>query len=152
MGIFDFLKSAGKKLGFGDDEAPTGDALKKELDSHQLGTEKVEVEVKGDKAVIRGDVGSQEALEKAIVAVGNTIGIRHVESSVKVAASGPAAQPAKDPHLYTVKKGDTLWEIAEAMYGKGHGKDNKKIFEANRPMLKSADKIYPGQVLRIPDL
>ena len=79
MGIFDFIKSAGKKLGFGDDEAPTGDALKKELDSHQLGTEKVEVEVKGDKAVIRGDVGSQEALEKAIVAVGNTIGIRQVE-------------------------------------------------------------------------
>ena len=38
-----------------------------------------------------------------------------------------------------------MWEIAEAMYGKGHGKDNKKIFEANRPMLKSADKSIPGR-------
>ena len=28
----------------------------------------------------------------------------------------------------------------------------KAIFEANRPMLKHPDKIYPGQVLRIPEL
>lgn len=147
MGLFDFIKSAGKRLGIGDDEPPTADALKKELDSHGLGTENVKVEVKGDKAVIRGDVGSQDALEKAIVAVGNTIGIGKVESDVKVAN----AAPAREPRLYTVKKGDTLWEISETVYGKGHGKDNKKIFEANRPMLKSADKIYPGQVLRIPD-
>ena len=147
MGLFDFIKSAGKRLGIGDDDAPTADALKKELDSHGLGTEKVKVEVSGDKAVIKGDISSQDALEKAIVAVGNTIGIGKVESDVKVAN----ATPAKEPRLYTVKKGDTLWEIAEAVYGKSHGKDNKKIFEANRPMLKSADKIYPGQVLRIPD-
>jgi nucleoid-associated protein YgaU len=26
------------------------------------------------------------------------------------------------------------------------------IFEANKPMLSHPDKIYPGQVLRIPDL
>jgi len=25
-----------------------------------------------------------------------------------------------------------------------------KIFEANKPMLSEPDKIYPGQVLRIP--
>jgi len=147
MGLFDFIKSAGKKLGIGDD-TPNAEDLKKELESHKLGTENVKVEVKGDKAVLRGDVGSQDALEKAIVAVGNTIGIGKVESEVKVAN---AAAAAKEPRLYTVKKGDTLWEIAETVYGKGHGKDNKKIFEANRPMLKSADKIYPGQVLRIPD-
>ncbi len=27
-----------------------------------------------------------------------------------------------------------------------------KIFEANKPMLKDPNKIYPGQVLRIPPL
>ncbi len=26
------------------------------------------------------------------------------------------------------------------------------IFEANEPMLKDPDKIYPGQVLRLPEL
>jgi nucleoid-associated protein YgaU len=164
MGLYDFIKAAGKKLGIGKDDEPTAEALKKELDSHKLGTENVTVELKGDKAILKGDVASQEALEKAIIAVGNTLGISQVESNVKLAiqsaapsvaaassaSAAPAVQP-KEPRLYTVKKGDTLWEIAEAAYGKGHGKDNKKIFEANKPMLKSPDKIYPGQVLRIPD-
>jgi nucleoid-associated protein YgaU len=27
---------------------------------------------------------------------------------------------------------------------------NNQIFEANKPMLKSPDLIFPGQVLRIP--
>jgi nucleoid-associated protein YgaU len=164
MGLYDFIKAAGKKLGIGKDDEPTAEALKKELDSHKLGTENVTVELKGDKAILKGDVASQEALEKAIIAVGNTRGISQVESNVKLAiqsaapsvaaassaSAAPTVQP-KEPRLYTVKKGDTLWEIAEAVYGKGHGKDNKKIFEANKPMLKSPDKIYPGQVLRIPD-
>ena len=49
---------------------------------------------------------------------------------------------------YTVVSGDTLSKIAKAQYGD----PNKymKIFEANKPMLKDPDKIYPGQVLRIP--
>lgn len=149
MGLFDFIKSAGKKLGIGSDDPPSAEDLKTELESHKLGTEKVDVEVKGDRAILRGNVGSQDALEKAIVAVGNTIGIGKVESEVSVADAAPAA--AKEPRLYTVKKGDNLWKIAEAMYGKGKGKLNTKIFDANRPMLTHPDKIYPGQVLRIPD-
>ena len=49
---------------------------------------------------------------------------------------------------YTVEKGDTLSRIAKEMYGDA-GK-YPAIFEANKPMLKDPDKIYPGQVLRIP--
>jgi nucleoid-associated protein YgaU len=144
MGLYDFIKSAGKALGIGDDKGPTAEALKKELDSHNIGSEKLSVEVKGDRAIIKGEAASQEALEKAIVAVGNTVGISQVESSVKVPV-------AKEPRFYTVKKGDTLWEIAVEVYGKGNGAKNKMIFQANKPMLKSANKIYPGQVLRIPE-
>ena len=45
-------------------------------------------------------------------------------------------------------KGDNLSKISKMHYG-----DPNKymtIFEANKPMLKHPDKIYPGQMLRIP--
>lgn len=168
MGLFSFIKNAGKKLGIGgDDEAPAAEAVKKELDSFDLGTQNVEVSVEGDKCVLKGVVADQTAFEKAVIAVGNTLGISKVEAAdLKVVApeSGlklgqadmtelvKAATPAREPVLYTVKKGDNLWKIAEAHYGKGKGTKHTVIFDANRPMLSHPDKIYPGQVLRIPDI
>ena len=60
----------------------------------------------------------------------------------------PERKPAAEPVFHTVVKGDTLWKISEKTLGSGAR--YKEIFEANRPMLKDPDKIYPGQVLRIP--
>lgn len=150
MGIFDFVKSVGKQLGIGsEEEAPSAEDLKKDLDSYDLGTDKVEVEVKGDTAVIKGEVADQSVFEKAVIALGNTLGISKVEASdVKVADSGTVG--GGEPRFYTVEKGDNLWKIAEAHYGKGKGNKYPVIFEANKPMLKDPDLIYPGQVLRIP--
>ena len=48
-----------------------------------------------------------------------------------------------------MKKGDSLSKIAKHVYGDA-GKW-KTIFEANGDQLKDPDKIYPGQVLTIPD-
>ncbi len=145
MGLINFIKNAGKKLGIGDDEPPSPEALKNELDSYNLGTENVSVEVQGDKAIVKGEVADQSALEKTLLAVGNTLGIAQVDSQLK-------APDQKEPVLYTVEKGDSLWKIAEAQYGKGKGAKYTIIFEANKPMLKDPDEIYPGQVLRIPPL
>jgi hypothetical protein len=123
MGIYDFVKSVGKKLGIGDDEPPAAETLKKELDSHKLGTDKVEVVVQGDKAVLKGVVADQSIFEKAIIAVGNTLGVSKVEAgelkvvapesglkldgSVDMTALVKAATPAKEPVFYTVKKATT---------------------------------------------
>ena len=136
MGIFDFIKSAGKKLGIGgDDDAPAADAVKKELDSYKLGTDKVDVKVDGDKIVLSGVVEDQSIFEKDIIAVGNTLGISKVEASelkVVIPESGlslgsadmtelvKASTPAKEPKFHTVKKGDSLWKVAEAAYGMGN--------------------------------
>ena len=50
--------------------------------------------------------------------------------------------------FHTVEKGDTLSALAQHYYG--DGQKYMKIFNANRDILKDPDKIFPGQVLRIP--
>ena len=55
-----------------------------------------------------------------------------------------------EAQFYTVVSGDTLGKIAKNFYG--NAMKYPVIFEANKPMLEHPDKIYPGQVLRIPAL
>lgn len=145
MGLFTFLKDAGEKL-FGGTEAKA-DELKKHLDAQGLDTKDIQVHVNGDQVELKGAVKDQSTLEKAILAVGNSAGIAGVKTDgVTVSA------PGEESRFYTVKSGDTLWKIAETEYGKGNGGKYTVIFEANKPMLKDPDKIYPGQNLRIPPL
>ncbi|MEJ1936182.1 peptidoglycan-binding protein LysM [Nostoc sp. NIES-2111] len=147
MGLFKFIKSAGEKL-FGASEAKAAepDALKQEAAKHGLDVGGLQVHVDGDKVKVTGTAKSTEEAEKIILAMGNTLGVDQIQSELIVNKETPAAT------FVTVQKGDTLWAIAEKSYGKGHGKDFNKIFEANRPMLTHPDKIYPGQVLRVPPL
>ena len=147
MGIISFFKSVGEKMGLGEGPPPA-DELKKALDSHHLGTDQVKVAVKDNKVMLQGEVKDQDTLEKAVLAVGNTKGIDEVNTDGLKVSNRSASQSV----FYTVKPGDNLWKIAETQYGKGQGDKNHLIFEANKPMLTSPDKIYPGQVLRIPSL
>jgi len=64
-------------------------------------------------------------------------------------APEPESDEQPSSRFYTVKSGDTLGKIAKEFYGNA-GK-YPVIFEANKPMLKDPDRIYPGQVLRIPE-
>jgi nucleoid-associated protein YgaU len=140
MSVFQFLKSAGDKVIGGVSNA--SDALLGHIRGKKVG-EQVEVRVEEGKAIITGEAASQEEREKIILAAGNVEGVEVVEEAIQV------AQPAAEARFYTVKRGDTLSAIAREMYGKASL--YSRIFEANRPLLSDPDRIYPGQVLRIPD-
>lgn len=81
-----------------------------------------------------------------------TGGVTSTETSIgSGAASGGLASAGGEgweSKTYTVQKGDTLSKVAKEFYGNAN--KYQQIFEANKPMLKDPDKIYPGQVLRIP--
>ena len=140
MGLFDFVKNAGKAL-FGSDEANAAEAIAKEVGDPSL-AKKLNVEIDGENVKISGNVPSQELKEKIIVAAGNVKGISKVEENLTT------KETDAEGTFHTVQKGDTLWAIAEKAYG--DGTKFKTIFEANKPMLSDPDKIYPGQKLRLP--
>ena len=102
------------------------------------------VDCEGEKVKIEGVTPSQSEKEKVILAVGNVEGISQVEDNITVEVPSPEAQ------YHTVVSGDSLSKIAKKFYG--NPMKYPEIFEANKPMLSHPDKIYPGQVLRIPNL
>ncbi len=143
MGLWNFIKDAGKSLGIGRAEAAEApeEAIVKELKELGLDDGSVDVKIEGDTVKVSGAAASQEVREKIILAAGNVDGVAKVEETIEV-------PDGKDPVFHTVEKGESLWKIAAAHLG--DGSRYMEIFEANKPMLSDPDKIYPGQMLRIP--
>ena len=159
MGIFDFVKEAGENLlekaGVGAAKAsaaaPTStpqaepdraQILARSVELLEIPVEKLEITVNDDTIVVSGTSPTQADREKLVLLLGNSRGISRVDDRLSV------ENPEPESAFHTVERGDTLSKIAAAHYG-----DAMKypvIFEANRPMLEDPDKIYPGQVLRIP--
>ncbi len=149
MGLIDFVLGAGDKL-FGPKESDQERSAKLENQVRKMGlpVEMLKIDVKGEQATVSGKVKAQAIREKIVLAVGNTTGISKVEDRMELVVEKAAGPKEPEAKYYTVVKGDSLSKIAKAHYG-----DAMKypvIFEANNPMLKDPDKIYPGQVLRIP--
>lgn len=152
MGIIDFIKDVGQKLtGKGDDqrdealeERMKGNALMRHVMQLGLEVDNLRIDYDDGVATITGQAADQATKERAVLAVGNTRGVAQVDDQMTVEAPEPAAT------FYTVQRGDSLSKIAKEQYG--DAMKYPKIFEANEPMLADPDKIYPGQVLRIPAL
>ncbi len=155
MGLFDFVREAGKRLGFGGGDekaaAPKDDvearkamasALIREVQSHHLSIKDLEIGFKDGVATVSGTTETQAEKEKVVLAVGNVNGVAQVDDRIQVVTPQPEAK------FHTVVRGDTLSKIAKTYYG--NAMKYPVIFEANKPMLTDPDKIYPGQVLRIP--
>lgn len=154
MGLFSFAKGVGEKI-FGKKEDPAdtttqepsaqevANLLLDRVQSLGLGINGLKIGYNGDTdtVTLAGEAASQADREKAILAVGNVEHVAQVEDNMTVAT------PEPESRMYEVKAGDNLSKIAQEVYGNG---DYMKIFEANKPMLSDPDKIYVGQVLRIP--
>ena len=174
MGIFDFIKNAGNKV-FKRDKDEDGDSVedvRRHLAQHGVSTQDVTIMVDGEKVTLMGYVPTMDVKEKTVLLAGNIDGISKVDDRLHVGvrpgkATGAVAgstqgtgtgkvamsadetpSPQWQSRTYTVEKGDTLSAISKKMYG--DASDYNIIFEANKPMLYDPDKIYTGQVLRIP--
>lgn len=155
MGLLSFFKGVGEKIFHNDAPAAApaeaekvepvrAQALLDHVKKLGLAYNSLTVKTKGDTVTLTGSVKSQEDSEKIALAVGNVEGVSAVDNQLSV------DEPAAEGKFYTVKSGDSLSKIAKEVYG-----DPMKygvIFEANKPMLSDPDKIYPDQVLRIPQL
>lgn len=157
MGLFDFVKGIGKKNQVHVEQASTPAATPQEPTAQQIANQllahvqQLGLGVQGlvinynsttDLATIQGKVKSQADKEKIVLAVGNIDHVAKVDDQMTVEVPEPESQ------FYTVKSGDNLSKISKQYYGDPN--HYNKIFEANRPLLKDADDIFPGQVLRIP--
>ena len=166
MGLFNFTRNLGESLrnavtGGGD---PDADDLKKELLGKGVTLQNLTLSVNDGTVQIGGIADTNAEREKAILIVGNTKGVEKVQESIQVTqprfvpgaatvqqTSAPAQPRTPEPEetrFYTVQSGDTLSKIAKEHYGDAN--KYQQIFEANKPMLSHPDKIYPGQVLRVP--
>lgn len=152
MGLFSFIKEKGAKI-FGAREQEAAVEEKSTLQTQalldhvkQLGLiyNRLKISVTDDDVKVEGEVATQADAEKIVLAIGNVEGVDQVDNLMTVTAPSPQAK------FYTVQQGDTLSGIARDFYNDA-GR-YPAIFEANRPMLTHPDKIYPGQVLRIPNL
>ena len=153
MGLF------GKSL-----EEKTAEAVKS-LRGSIKGLKSLDAVVEGKVVTLTGEAESIEAKGKAMAEFNKLVETENTINKIKLSAPAAAAPtpaagavvtagaPAKTAaaaaaKVDVVEKGDTLGAIAQKYYGKAGA--YMKIFEANKPMLKDPDHIYPGQVLRIP--
>ncbi len=165
MGLFSFIKEAGKKIFKSHDEEMAAnpnaqpdvisqnqkDAVRRYIDNVGLNISHFDFTLDGNgKLTLSGECATQADYEKVALTAGNIAGVAEVDNNMTIAAPPSEAEAAKETKYYTVEKGDTLWKIAETNYQ--DGSKYPVIFEANQPMIKDADEIYPGQVLRIPAL
>ena len=168
MGLMSFFKEAGEKLfGHKDAEAAAqqaqaapddaarqaaaaeanqkaAGAILTYIGTQNLSASGLSLDFDGGTSTVtvRGEADDQATKEKILLCCGNVTGVAQVSDQMTVAA------PADESKFHTVVRGDTLSAIAKTYYGNAN--QYMKIFEANKPMLGNPDKIYPGQLLRIP--
>jgi nucleoid-associated protein YgaU len=142
MGIMSFFKEAGEKL-FGKGEAKAAqEAAAAKPSPETVAALDIAFDAPSSTVTVSGSVSDQATKEKILLCCGNVSGVAGVNDLLVV------NEPAPEAQWHTVVSGDNLSKIAKKFYGDAN--KYPVIFEANKPMLSHPDKIYPGQMLRIP--
>ena len=152
MGLFDFLKGAGKSEAPKPEPKMTNEEATKMMRDHFIGLiikhdleiDSPNVFYENGRITINGSVKDQATKEKIVLTLGNVKGVEQVDDQMELNIE--EAQP--ESRFYTVQKGDSLSKISKEVYG--DAMKYPMIFEANKPMLSDPNLIYPGQMLRIP--
>lgn len=150
MGLFSFIKNAGRQVFKKKEAAPQLSEEQAKIQALGNAVSSLGIPVRGlqidlaEQVIVEGTTDTNADREKIILALGNVEGVGAVADNITV------LHPEPESTFHEVKSGDSLSKIAKDVYG-----DPMKynvIFEANQPMLSHPDKIYPGQILRIPAL
>ena len=165
MGFFDFIADAGSNLFSNDEPEPQiTRPIIEHIKEAGVDASHLKVDFRKGAVTLSGYVPNQEQKQKAVLVAGNISGVASVQDNLilgkppkdEIEQKAEIAKKAVHANTteatfktYTVKSGDTLGAISKEVYGKASLYN--KIFKANTPMLKDADHIYPGQVLKIPE-
>jgi nucleoid-associated protein YgaU len=106
---------------------------------HEVGLNVQNLNMEGDKLLIRGVVPSEYAKNELWDV------IKGIDAAVSDAVIDINVQSGL---TYKVVSGDTLSKIAKRFYGNAN--DYNKIFKANTDQLDDPDKIKVGQELKLP--
>ncbi|MDO5510317.1 MAG: peptidoglycan-binding protein LysM [Weeksellaceae bacterium] len=149
MSLFSFMRNAGAKL-FGGSESAEEKAQKVQshLNQYNFDLSGVQITVDGEEVTLSGQARNIDEKQRILATAGNVDGISSVNDNLTLKETLKVEIPDLQKTMYTVKSGDSLSKIAREVYGDANAYN--RIFEANRPMLSDPDKIYPGQVLYIP--
>ena len=172
MGIFDSIKNA---FGKSEPEPDVTISPSQMLRNEGIDPSGLKFGFGTNSITVSGEIAAEADRQKILDLLSSAQGIDKVQDNMTVAVPAPAepepveapvaeapveeAAPAAeseapaadegDGRTYTVESGDTLWKIAEQMYG--NGSKYMKIFEANTDILENPDRIFPGQKLKIPE-
>ena len=145
MDLIGFAKDIGRQLF--DTDAEAADNIRQHLDIKLSGVENLNVGFDDGVCTLDGECINEATRTNAILIAGDVKGVE------KVVADGltfPAPPPEEKEQfeIYEIVSGDTLGGIARRFYGKASL--YTRIHEANLELIPDANKIYPGQKIRIP--
>ena len=149
MGLFSFIKNAGEKV-FGGSETPEEKAqkVKDHVSKYGFDLSNITFAANGDSISVSGSAKNLDEKQRILATAGNVDGVDNVEDNLSLIEPLKFEMPDFSKTMYTVKSVDNLSKISKEVYGDPNKYNT--IFEANKPMLADVDKIYPGQVLYIP--